>query len=52
VLEGLMPTVAVLAWPADGPSSTRVRRGGRALLAPLVYGLGLPFLARHARGRA
>jgi hypothetical protein len=37
---------------ADGAGSTWVRRGVPALLALLVYGLGLPFLARYARGRA
>ena len=37
---------------ADGSSSSWVRRGVPTLLALLVYGFGLSFLARYARGRA
>ena len=36
---------------ADGSSSAWTRRGIPTLLALLVYGLGLGFLARFARGR-
>jgi hypothetical protein len=37
---------------ADGSSSSWVRRGVPTLLALVVYGFGLSFLARYARGRA
>jgi hypothetical protein len=37
---------------AAGSSSSWVRRGVPTLLALLIYGLGLSFLARFARGRA
>jgi hypothetical protein len=37
---------------ADGSSSAWARRGVPTLLALLVYGFGLSFLARFARGRA
>ena len=37
---------------ADDSSSSWVRRGVPTLLALLVYGFGLSFLARYARGRA
>ncbi len=37
---------------ADGSSSSWVRRGIPTLLALVVYGFGLAFLARFARGRA
>jgi hypothetical protein len=40
------------AFVVDGSGSSWVRRGVPALLALLVYGLGLSFLARYARGRA
>jgi hypothetical protein len=37
---------------SDGSSSSWVRRAVPTLLALLVYGLGLSFLARFTRGRA
>jgi hypothetical protein len=37
---------------ANGSSSSWVRRGVPTLLALLIYGLGLSFLARFTRGRA
>lgn len=44
--------VKPFASTADGSSSSWVRRGVPTLLALLIYGLGLSFLARFARGRA
>jgi hypothetical protein len=37
---------------ADGSASSWVRRGVPTLLALLLYGFGLSFLARYTRGRA
>jgi len=44
--------VKPFASVADGSSSSWVRRGLPTLLALLIYGLGLSFLARFTRGRA
>jgi hypothetical protein len=44
--------VSPFAFVADNSDSSWVRRGAPALLALLVYGFGLSFLARYARGRA
>ena len=44
--------VAPFAGLVDGSASSWVRRGVPTLLALLVYGFGLSFLARFARGRA
>jgi hypothetical protein len=44
--------VAPFASVADGSSSSWARRGVPTLLALLVYGFGLGFLARFMRGRA
>ncbi len=44
--------VAPFASIAGGSHSSWVRRGVPTFLALLVYGFGLSFLARYARGRA
>jgi hypothetical protein len=44
--------VAPFAGIVDGSGSSWVRRGVPTLLAVLIYGFGLSFLARYARGRA
>jgi hypothetical protein len=44
--------VSPFAFVADGSGSSWMRRGAPAVLALLVYGFGLSFLARYARGRA
>jgi hypothetical protein len=44
--------VAPFAGLVDGADSSWVRRGVPTLLALVVYGFGLSFLARYARGRA
>ncbi len=44
--------VSPFAFAASNSGSSWVRRGAPALLALLVYGVGLSFLARYARGRA
>lgn len=44
--------VAPFASISDGSSSAWARRGVPALLALVVYGFGLGFLARFASGRA
>jgi hypothetical protein len=44
--------VSPFAFAASNSDSSWVRRGAPALLALLVYGVGLSFLARYARGRA
>jgi hypothetical protein len=44
--------VAPFASIADGSSSSWMRRGVPTLLALIVYGFGLGFLARFMRGRA
>jgi hypothetical protein len=44
--------VSPFAFAASDSGSSWVRRGAPALLALLVYGVGLSFLARYARGRA
>jgi hypothetical protein len=44
--------VTPFAPVTDGSSSSWVRRGVPTLLALLVYGFGLAFLARFMRGRA
>jgi hypothetical protein len=44
--------VAPFASIADGSDSSWVRRGVPTLIALIVYGFGLSFLARYARGRA
>lgn len=41
-----------LAFLAEGNASAWVRRTAPALAALLLYGFGLAFLARYARGRA
>ncbi len=43
--------VAPFAGVVDSSSSTWVRRGVPALIALLVFGAGLAFLARFAKGR-
>jgi hypothetical protein len=43
---------APFASIAGGSDSSWVRRGVPTVLALLVYGFGLSFLARYARGRA
>jgi hypothetical protein len=40
------------AFVAGNSDSSWVRRGAPAVLALLVYGFGLSFLARYSRGRA
>ena len=40
-----------VAWVADGSGSKWVRRSVPALLALLIYGFGLGYIARYARGR-
>jgi hypothetical protein len=40
------------AWIADSSSSSWARRGVPTLIALVVYGFGLGFLARFASGRA
>jgi hypothetical protein len=44
--------VRPFAFVTNGTESAWVRRGVPTLLALLIYGLGLSFLARYARGRA
>lgn len=44
--------VKPFAFVANGSDSSWVRRGVPTLLALVVYGFGLSFLARYARGRA
>jgi hypothetical protein len=44
--------VRPFAFVAKNSDSSWVRRGAPAALAVLVYGFGLSFLARYARGRA
>jgi len=44
--------VKPFAFVANSSDSSWVRRGVPTLLALLVYGFGLSFLARYARGRA
>ena len=44
--------LAPLAWVTDDSSSTWARRSGPALLALLIYGFGLAYLARFSRGLA
>jgi hypothetical protein len=44
--------VSPFAFAANDSGSSWVRRGAPALVALLVYGVGLSFLARYARGRA
>jgi hypothetical protein len=44
--------VRPFAFAASNSDSSWVRRGAPAVLALLVYGFGLSFLARYARGRA
>jgi hypothetical protein len=44
--------VAPFATVTDSSSSAWVRRGVPTLLAVVIYGFGLGFLARFARGRA
>ncbi|MEA2256003.1 MAG: hypothetical protein QOG35_2048 [Solirubrobacteraceae bacterium] len=44
--------LAPFAGISDGSSSTWVRRGIPALVALVVYGFGLSFVARFSRGRA
>jgi hypothetical protein len=44
--------VSPFAFVADNSGSSWMRRGAPAVLALLVYGFGLSFLARYARGRA
>jgi hypothetical protein len=44
--------VSPFAFVAEDSGSSWVRRGAPAALALLVYGFGLSFLARYARGRA
>jgi hypothetical protein len=44
--------VRPFAFAANNSDSSWVRRGAPAVLALLVYGFGLSFLARYARGRA
>lgn len=44
--------VAPFAGIVDGSGSSWVRRGVPTFLAVLIYGFGLSFLARYARGRA
>jgi hypothetical protein len=56
VREAIDDTDDVLVTPfapvTDGSSSSWARRGVPTLLALLVYGFGLAFLARFTRGRA
>jgi hypothetical protein len=42
--------LAPFAWAGDGADDRWVRRGLPALVALVVYGFGLGFLARFARG--
>ena len=44
--------VAPFASIANGSDSSWVRRGVPTLIALIVYGFGLSFMARYARGRA
>jgi hypothetical protein len=44
--------VSPFAFVVDSSGSSWVRRGVPALLALLLYGYGVSFLARYARGRA
>lgn len=44
--------LAPLAWVTEDSPSTWARRSGPALLALLLYGFGLAYLARFSRGRA
>ncbi|HSS56716.1 MAG TPA: hypothetical protein VLK59_01815 [Solirubrobacteraceae bacterium] len=44
--------VAPFAGLVDSSHSSWVRRGVPTLLALVIYGFGLSFLARYARGRA
>jgi hypothetical protein len=44
--------VSPFAFVAEDSGSSWVRRGAPAALALLVYGFGLSFMARYARGRA
>jgi hypothetical protein len=44
--------VSPFAFVAEDSGSSWVRRGAPAALALLVYGFGVSFLARYARGRA
>ena len=44
--------VAPFAGLVDNSSSSWVRRGVPTLIALVLYGFGLSFLARYARGRA
>ena len=44
--------LAPLKWVTEDSSSTWARRTGPALLALLLYGFGLAYLARFSRGRA
>ena len=50
------PTADILVAPfagiVSGSQSSWVRRGVPSLLALIVWGFGLSFLARYARGRA
>jgi hypothetical protein len=43
--------VAPFAGLVDSSSSSWVRRGVPTLIALVLYGFGLSFLARYARGR-
>jgi hypothetical protein len=44
--------VAPFAWAVPDGAGSWVARGLPALMALVVFGLGLPFLARWAQGRA
>jgi hypothetical protein len=44
--------VKPVAFVVDGVDSSWVRRGVPTVLAVLLYGFGLSFLARYSRGRA
>lgn len=44
--------LAPVKWVTEDSSSTWARRTGPALIALLLYGFGLAYLARFSRGRA